>query len=778
MARNFKPLRQPSFVILRSRRCSSADCSLDFHYALVVFTRWRQIGAVMDAEMAQSDSASHYEFDAPSHVIDFQALDTEDNADIWFDQCDGQDERLFGRLATPNRNNIPFGATPKAHLPRAIVSPRVKENSHSEAPSTSSVPATAGAQSTYSNIVTSWGNRPAPVAAPPKKGPPARTHRVLKRKDAASNEEGQHTAPEAAPPVKKLKSLLLPPRRSGGVRSSVRLNPRAANQARPAAAAANTTQHKSSEQQEMVTIKTLQKEVADKRKRNMASYRAALAGSQLPKKLALATTVPKEFNFSTDGRVKAGTASTHREVDFTAQLRKHPSSPTKAPKGATVPKPFNLSTGSKKKVEDPVPFMPMAQQIELFQKRTPTRYHLRSRQSQERGPSPVKSEQLKITHPHTPQLMTRQRSRPTAVKSSAQLEAEELQKLQQFKFKALGLNRKILEGALNPKKPTVKESTHPEVFHMHMDKRLAERQASKMPDEPEEQHTFHSRPLPVRILEEVVGVPEKKVQCPTVPESPAWALKRKCMDRKVEEVKPPAPLKAHAVPHFGLPFLPKLQDKTQVEVCPFSFEERERERRVLKEKRLEELRHEEAPTFKAQPLPDFHAVVLPEKKVIEPTKPEPFKLLLDERGAAKNDRWEQMMKEEQKHQAEAATFKARPNTAIHKEPFMPKKENRSILEDINNSVVPEVFQLSTERRAKERLEFERAVSEKEAMRARVEEVQRMELEECEKEKMARLRQEQVHKAQPIRRYKLLELKKSDVTLTVPQSPNFSDRFRM
>lgn len=38
----------------------------------------------MDAEMAQSESASHYEFDAPSHVIDFQALDTEDNADIWF----------------------------------------------------------------------------------------------------------------------------------------------------------------------------------------------------------------------------------------------------------------------------------------------------------------------------------------------------------------------------------------------------------------------------------------------------------------------------------------------------------------------------------------------------------------------------------------------------------------------------------------------------------------------------------------------------------------------
>ncbi|CDQ99423.1 unnamed protein product [Oncorhynchus mykiss] len=114
----------------------------------------------------------------------------------------------------------------------------------------------------------------------------------------------------------------------------------------------------------------------------------------------------------------------------------------------------------------------------------------------------------------------------------------------------------------------------------------------------------------------------------------------------------------------------------------------------------------------------------------------------------------------------------------HKEPFIPKKENRSVLEDMNNSVVPEGFQLSTERRAKERLEFDRAVSEKEVLRARMEEEQRREQEEREKEDMARLRLEQVHKAQPVRRYKQLELKKSDVTLTVPQSPNFSDRFRM
>lgn len=60
-----------------------------------------------------------------------------------------------------------------------------------------------------------------------------------------------------------------------------------------------------------------------------------------------------------------------------------------------------------------------------------------------------------------------------------------------------------------------------------------------------------------------------------------------------------------------------------------------------------------------------------------------------------------------------------------------------------NSTVPEGFQLSTERRAKERLEFERELSDKEALKARVEEERAREQEEREKEEVARLRQEQV-----------------------------------
>lgn len=55
-----------------------------------------------------------------------------------------------------------------------------------------------------------------------------------------------------------------------------------------------------------------------------------------------------------------------------------------------MPKPFNLSRGKKRKMESE-PYIPLAQRIEQFQKRTPERYHLRSRQSQEKGVRPLLS---------------------------------------------------------------------------------------------------------------------------------------------------------------------------------------------------------------------------------------------------------------------------------------------------------------------------------------------------------------------------------------------------
>lgn len=54
------------------------------------------------------------------------------------------------------------------------------------------------------------------------------------------------------------------------------------------------------------------------------------------KKQVLSTTIPKEFNFRSDSRLKnhtdGGSADdySYREINFTSQLRKHPSSPVSA----------------------------------------------------------------------------------------------------------------------------------------------------------------------------------------------------------------------------------------------------------------------------------------------------------------------------------------------------------------------------------------------------------------------------------------------------------------
>lgn len=73
-----------------------------------------------------------------------------------------------------------------------------------------------------------------------------------------------------------------------------------------------------------------------------------------------------------------------------------------------------------------------------------------------------------------------------------------------FKFKALELNKKILESAEELKKPPVKDSTVPDGFELQIEKRLQERQATKKPQEDDEVVQFKSRPLPKKILEGVV----------------------------------------------------------------------------------------------------------------------------------------------------------------------------------------------------------------------------------------------------------------------------------
>ncbi|NWR82828.1 TPX2 protein, partial [Furnarius figulus] len=743
---------------------------------------------------------SRYSFDVPNTCINFATLSEDDdvpNADSWFDQ-------------KANLENIPpaenlakvLQSSPAFSKPDVILSSITSQevamsklacDSEAECAQTNAVP-----QNIVGSLAT-W-RAAAPAEAPQRAG---RRQATKQRKTQQRKQPGRIKAErivnaldnkEEVPPLKKMRisgnreketeeSTTTEPSQDPGLspgrgksKPPMPSTPTMLKRTKP------SSKLKSTEEQELEKMQQLQQEVMELRKKNEESLKAAIAGAGQPTKRPVAqVTKTIDFHFCTENRIKQNVesqpANEYKEVNFAAELRKHPPSPMRMPKGCTVPKPFNLSQGNKRKLEETTSeYVSFAEQVEAFQKRTPSRYHLRSRKSEE-GQVSGKLVKPRITNAKSPMLRTKQRLRPVTCKTAAELEAEEIERIQQYKFKARELNHKIFEGGpLLPKKPSVKELTQPIGFELETEKRIQERKKQQE----EERFEFHSRPCPTKILENVVGVPEKKALPFTVPKSPAFTLKSRSRvpsreEEKEKEVMPG--IKANPMPHYGVPFKPKMPEQRHVEVCPFSFDARDKERQIQKEKKIEELQKEEVPKFKALPLPYFDEVKLPEKKVKTPTQPEPFHLQVDERGAAKLQSWKHQLKEDLKRQKEAACFKARPNTVMYQEPFVPKKEQKPVAESLSGSVVPESFELATERRAKERQEFERRLADAEAIRERHQEQIRQQQEEREKEEVAKLRQEMVHKANPIRKYRSVEVKASDQPLTMPKSPNFSDRFR-
>ncbi|XP_053309616.1 targeting protein for Xklp2 [Spea bombifrons] len=723
-----------------------------------------------------SNTQGIYSFDAPTTAIDFGSFHTEDdpNADIWFDRRVAESENILPvEESVVEEKKADVNSSVHKEIKRTplntvsnlgpLRSSTKKQTTPGSAAQNKRSSKRLSAQQRSQQMAKIRAERRKVVAPQPEERPP------LKKQKVSANTSVNKSASDSTVCLPKIKPhLTMPATPTVLKRKNIMVKP------------------KNSEEQELEKVQQLQQELVEKLRKNEESLKAAIAGVGQPvKKMVSQVTKPVEFHFCTDDRIKrpneGPSGEQYKEVDFTAALRKHPSSPARIPKGGhTVPEPFNLSQGNKRKLEDSSAgeFVSTAEQVNAFHKRTPARYHLRSRQKEMLGPSPVKQMKLKLTNPKSPFLLTKQRHRPVNCKSSKEIEEEELDKLQQYKFKAQELDLRVLEGGpILLKKPSVKEPTKPVGFNLEIEKRLQQREKK---EEEVEDYTFHSKPCPSRILADVVGIPEKKLLPVTVPKSPAFALKNRVRVPPWSEDKEEVPaIKANPMPHYGVPFKPKLVEQQHVEACPFSFCERDKERQQLKEKKLEDMRKEEVPKFKAQPLPQFDHISLPGKKVKVPTQPEPFHLQIDQRGASKLQRWKEQVKEELKQQKEMTVFKARPNTVTHQEPFVPKKAHRSLtdLESLSGSIVQESFELATEKRAKERQEFERRLADMEAKKSLLEEEELQRQEEQEKEEVNRLRHELVHKAQPIRKYKAVEVKASDIPLTVPQSPNFSDRFK-
>ncbi|KAL4687245.1 hypothetical protein H8959_019373 [Pygathrix nigripes] len=142
---------------------------------------------------------------------------------------------------------------------------------------------------------------------------------------------------------------------------------------------------KSTEEQELEKSMKMQQEVVKMRKKNEEFKKLALAGIGQPvKKSVSQVTKSVDFHFRTDEQIKQypKNQEEYKEVNFTSEPGKHPSSPARVTKGCTIVKPFNLSQGKKRTYDETVStYVPLAQQVEDFHKRNPNRYHLRSKKN-------------------------------------------------------------------------------------------------------------------------------------------------------------------------------------------------------------------------------------------------------------------------------------------------------------------------------------------------------------------------------------------------------------
>ncbi|CAH1780160.1 unnamed protein product [Owenia fusiformis] len=527
---------------------------------------------------------------------------------------------------------------------------------------------------------------------------------------------------------------------------------------------------KASEQLEMEKIVQMRQELAKKRKLAEKSHKRAQCSSGYAPVRAEHNhlTKPDEFHFATDERIKAQAKHETKDVDFTRQLRQPSASPARkeAPR-LTKPQPFHLSGNRKRKSQgENGRYVSDAEKVIKFHARTPDRF--RSRPTKDAAPIRGRSRSPPgLTVPKTPNITKASRKRTSHVISQAEKDEQELEEIQKNQFKAHPVNQKILNHAnIGVPKIQPKEVTQPEEFDLEGARR------KPTAPEPEEPHfEFHAQPIPAKILEKPTGLKPAKHQPLTVPESPAFALKNRIRPTliKPEEIPEVKCIKAHPVPHGGIAFQPKIEHKHTV-IEPFTFEERDKCKQKQKEEKIQQILEEEkrAREFKAQLLPPLSPNQgVPEKRPKPPTEPEPFHMEVDNRGAKKAEEWSKQMEEELKQQRE---FKANPAKVTQCKPFVPMKSTKPLTE-LNE------FDLNTERRAGQREEYEIHKKERDQEAAMIEHARDVQRKAEEEEAIAKLRQELVHKTNPIRKYKRVEVHPSDKPLTEAESPRFSERLK-
>ncbi|KAJ4850730.1 hypothetical protein Tsubulata_042082 [Turnera subulata] len=365
------------------------------------------------------------------------------------------------------------------------------------------------------------------------------------------------------------------------------------------------------------------------------------AASALQRKPKLTLTRPKEPEFETSQRVRSV------KIKSTAELEEEMM--------AKIPK-FKARPLNKKILEAPtLPALPRSTpqlpEFQEFHLETTARANLNSESASVASTEVFhQSNQWKphLTEPESPVLHTSLRFRPPTVKSSYELEKEEMEKMP--KFKARPLNKKIFEskGELGMFCNAKKQITIPQEFHFATDERIPPPAAvadlfDKLSINSESHHENalprNTTPNPFRLHTEERGAEKER------------RLAIELMEKKLEEEKARVP-RANPYPYTtDYPVVPPKPDcKPCTRPEPFQLEslvrhEEEKQRELEERQRLEK-EEAERRKFKAQPVLKDDPIPLPNKVRKPLTQVQQFNLHVDHRAVDRAE-FDQKVKEKE-----------------------------------------------------------------------------------------------------------------------------------
>ncbi|XP_032676670.1 targeting protein for Xklp2-like [Odontomachus brunneus] len=461
-------------------------------------------------------------------------------------------------------------------------------------------------------------------------------------------------------------------------------------------------------------------------------------------------------------------------------------------------------------------FVSLAEAVSRFQNDTPKRFrtrcnndHVAALRNSSSKPS-MQHHRLKTTIPISPALMSKNRTRAVTILSQEEREKQEMEEMKKYYIKANPIPRNVLRGPIRsmPKTIVKKLTTSAITAEKQLSSSASATQSEKIltstsvrlknPGTSHHDKVSTKNTVTKVLVTDPTGIIVERVEIPYfgVPKDNSTArnvtrivpfsfearnkdlqIKKEQRLKSLQEASK-AKMEFHArpVPNFTKPLVTtsptvvKQQKKTAAQQCPFSFEERDKNLLKKKEKLTRQMCEEDKRmrVFRANPAPVF--------------KPVTVRGFSKERLLMKGEKENTVDDQENEEPNVISIDKTQENKCMRKI----KKATYTVVDKQNtkdkgreeNITKPTLsLELNTDKRAKERREFDEKIKRKEME----EEVKRQEdkKRQDENEKQMRVEQRKLAevKARPMPTYKPLIIAKATKPLTEPQSPMLSNKYR-